>query len=106
MDEHTAEIAKLQTAVWMADKLARLCRELLEAKKKDGYTDICRLEEEIAAHVCSPSFADALLLVGEENFYPDKLRVLCRMLEKGVARNIADARSLLQKTETKSVFLP
>ena len=35
METHAEEIAVLQRAVWMAEKLARLCRELLDARKKD-----------------------------------------------------------------------
>lgn len=74
MNAHETEIARLQTALWMAEKLAGLCRELLCAKRADDQADIARLAEEVETLVTSDAFGKAVRETGEENFYPDILR--------------------------------
>ncbi|MBQ4353688.1 MAG: hypothetical protein IJC71_02225 [Clostridia bacterium] len=99
METHAEEIAVLQRAVWMAEKLARLCRELLDARKKDEKRDVQRLEEEISVHIHSTAFAQTVEKIGAEYFYPDRLRVLCYLLEHGYADTLEEAQRTLDKME-------
>ena len=99
MNTRTQELAKIQTALWLAEKLARLCREILAARDRNDRKNTVRLEREIDMLVHSRDFADAVQAVGVEYFYPEQLRVLMHLLERGYADSLDDACALLGQME-------
>ena len=95
MDEHSEEIAKIQTAVWLADKLARFCREYLNAERDGKWRETGRIRSEIDKLVYSRDFSDAVELVGADYFYPDILRRILAMLTYNEADTIGEAVRML-----------
>ena len=91
MDELTEEMAKIQTAIWLSDRLARLCREYISAKKEADTDMMRRISDEMDKLVHSRDFSDAVGLIGRELFYPDTLRKIRAMLESREVRSVSEA---------------
>lgn len=85
------EISKVRTALWMAEKLARLCRETIRARNAGDFAQIERLAEEIGTFVESDGFISAVETVSPEYFYPDVLRNILVRLKNGQAETIREA---------------
>lgn len=95
MDTLTEEMAKIQTAIWMSDKLARLCREYNRAKNEADTVGMARLGDEIDRLIYSRDFADAVDLIGSDLFYPDILRKVRMMLECREVHSVSEAVEVL-----------
>lgn len=95
MDGLDAEMSKIQTAIWMSDKLARLCREYIKAKKEADSDEMCRLGNEMNQLVHSQDFSDAVELIGSDLFYPDILRKIREMLKNEKAGSVSEAVKML-----------
>lgn len=91
------EISKVQTALWMSEKLARLCRETIQAKNSGDHGQIERLVGEIESLVCSEGFVSAVDVVSREYFYPAELRNILYVLQVGEAETAAEAIELMKK---------
>jgi len=95
VDALDEEMAKIQTAIWLSDKLARLCRENIRAKKEADTDGMCRISDEIDRLVHSRDFSDAVGLVGIDLFYPDTLRKIRAMLESGEVCSVSEAAEVI-----------
>ncbi len=96
MDEREEALVTIQRAVWLSDKLARLCRELVGARAGARPKDEERLKGEIHTLVHSDAFAVAVSAVGRDCFYPERLRAMEELIRRGLAQNI---RQAAEKTE-------
>jgi len=96
MDEREEALVMIQRAVWLSDKLARLCRELVKARAEGRGGDEERLKGEIQALIRSDAFAAAVSAVGRDCFYPRRLRAMEELIRRGLVQNIQQAA---EKTE-------
>lgn len=97
VNKREEEIMTVRSYLWMAEKLARLCREILRAKAVGELSDAERLAEEIEQLVRSERFLSALEDVSPDYFYPETLSVFLAALESGEADSIKEAVRIYKK---------